>query len=74
MGFYSNNKQKQDAIWEQLNLLQTVIEDIHGIVTDHGYSELESHMDKLHNIYGQLHVCNEQPVWQIGSIEIKNGQ
>lgn len=62
MGIYSNNSQKKQAVWEQLILLQPVIEEIDGIVIDNGYDELVPLVKKLHEIYGQLDMCNNMGV------------
>ena len=62
MGFYMNDSEKKQAIWEQLTLLQPVIEEIDAIVIDNAYVELEPLVKKLHNIYGQLDIRNNMGV------------
>jgi len=57
-----NESEKKQAIWEQLTLLQPVIEDIDAIVVDHGYVELEPLVKKLHDIYGKLDIRNNMGI------------
>jgi len=62
MGIYENDSQKKLEIKKELIKLQPIIEEIEGIVTDHGYVELQPLVEKLDEIYRQLELINNMGV------------
>jgi hypothetical protein len=62
MGIYSNHTEKKVEIKKKLIQLQTTIEALDGIVTDHGYVELATLVEELSKLHDSLDNINNMGV------------